>query len=291
MIGLAGMTSIFPDWTLTEALAGLKRHGYQGLEARVEWNHHSGIEVSLSQSERAAVRHQVEDAGLELCAVATSVRSAEEDAGKRAQHMDDLRRYIDLAADLGAGVVRTFGGQRPRDRELKYIVDYVVVAYLSVLDQAAARGVTVLLETHDDWSHSSDVRAVIEQANHPNLRVLWDFMHTQRMMETPAETFANIGHLARHVHGHDGIYPARRQERADSGHGRGRLRPRHTPEAAVAGRLRRLLLRRGDPRAGQPARPRRDPAQLRAGLPRHHGRVTAPRSSPVRTGRPKSPAL
>lgn len=207
MIGLAGMTSIFPDWTLAEAIAGLRKYGYQGLEARVEWGHRSGIEAGLSASERAAVRRQVEDAGLKLCAVATSVRSAEEDAGKRAQHMDDLRRYIDLAADLGAGVLRTFGGQRPRDRELKYVIDYVVEAYASVLGQAADRGVTVLLETHDDWSHSSDVRAVIEQANHPNLRALWDFMHPQRMMETPQETFANIGRYTRHLHGHDGVYP------------------------------------------------------------------------------------
>ncbi|MHB0876120.1 MAG: sugar phosphate isomerase/epimerase family protein [Anaerolineae bacterium] len=207
MIRLAGMTSIFPDWTLAEALAALKRHGYQGLEARVEWSHNSGIEATLSPAERASVRRQVEDAGLKLCAVATSVRVAEEDASKRARQMDDLRRYVDLAADLGAGVVRTFGGQRPRDRELKYIVDYVVDSYLTVLDQAAQCGVTVLLETHDDWSHSSDVRAVVQQANHPNLRALWDIMHPQRMMETPAETFANIGSLTRHVHGHDGIYP------------------------------------------------------------------------------------
>jgi hypothetical protein len=39
MIRLAGMTSIFPDWTLAEGIAALKRHGYDALEARVEWRH------------------------------------------------------------------------------------------------------------------------------------------------------------------------------------------------------------------------------------------------------------
>ncbi|NLT42085.1 MAG: sugar phosphate isomerase/epimerase [Anaerolineae bacterium] len=207
MIRLAGMTSIFPDLTLEEGLAALSRHGYQGLEARVEWKHRSGIEASLTAAQRAEVRRKVEDAGLTVCAVATSVRAAEGDPEARAKHMRDLDGYIDLAADLGAQYVRTFGGPRPRDRELKYVVDYVVEAYSSVLDHAADRSVVVLMETHDDWSHSSEVAAVVERVNHPNLKVLWDIMHPQRMMEKPAETFGVIGHLTRHLHAHDGVYP------------------------------------------------------------------------------------
>jgi len=207
VIKLSGMTSIFPEWTLDEALPVMKKYGYEGLEPRVEWGHRSGIEASLSASERADVRSKVRDAGLEISCVATGVRAATGDPQERAKHMEDLRTYIDLAADLGAKYVRTFGGPRPRDRELKYIVDYVVEAYLSVLDHAVDRGVTILMETHDDWSHSMEVRAVIEQADHPNLRVLWDIMHPQRLMERPEETFQVIGSLTRHLHAHDGIYP------------------------------------------------------------------------------------
>ena len=43
MIKLATMTSVCPDWTLEETIAAMKRHGYTGLEARVEWGHKSGI--------------------------------------------------------------------------------------------------------------------------------------------------------------------------------------------------------------------------------------------------------
>ncbi len=206
MIRLAGMTSIFPDMTLDEGLAALSRHGYQGLEPRVEWKHRSGIEASLSAAERREVRRKVEGAGLTVCAVATSVRAAEADPDARAKQMRDLDTYIDLAADLGAPYVRTFGGPRPRDRELKYVIDYVAAAYAGVLDHAADRGVVVLMETHDDWSHSSEVAAVVERLGHPNFRVLWDIMHPQRMMEKPQETFGVIGHLTRHLHAHDGIY-------------------------------------------------------------------------------------
>ena len=77
---------------------------------------------------------------------------------------------------------------------------------MQVMPQAAARNVTVLMETHDDWSNTPAVRAVVEQANHPNLAVLWDCMHPQRMMETVEESWANIGHMTKHVHAHDSNY-------------------------------------------------------------------------------------
>lgn len=206
MIGLATMTSVCPDWTLDQIIAAMKRHGYQGLEPRVEWKHACGIEAEMSAQARQEVRRRMEGEGLSICCLATSARLAASDPTERARHLADLRRYIDLAGDLGCGLVRTFGGPRAHDCELQAVVDYVVEGYLQVLPQAEARGVTLLLETHDDWSCSAPVRAVIEQAGHPNLRALWDFMHPQRMLERPEETFQAIGEYTRHVHAHDGIY-------------------------------------------------------------------------------------
>ena len=144
--------------------------------------------------------------GLEICCIATGARLAAPESRERARHVEDLARYIDLAGDLDCPLLRTFGGQRARDRELQFVVDYVVEGYMEVMEQASSRDVTLLLETHDDWSCSAPVRSVVEQVNHPNLGVLWDFMHPQRMLEKPAETFQVIGPYTRHLHAHDGAY-------------------------------------------------------------------------------------
>ena len=128
------------------------------------------------------------------------------DPEERSKQIEDLEEYIDLAADLGCPLIRTFGGQRSREKELQAVVDYVVEGYMEVLPQAEERGVTLLMETHDDWSCSARVRAVIEQAGHPNLKALWDIMHPQRMLERPEETFQVIGEYTRHLHAHDGAY-------------------------------------------------------------------------------------
>jgi sugar phosphate isomerase/epimerase len=206
MIRLATMSSVCPDWTLDETIAGMKRHGYQGLEPRVEWNHACGIEVELSADGRREVARQLADEGLEICCIATGVRMAAADLQERARHVEDLKRYIDLAGDLSCPLVRTFGGQRSREVELQAVVDYVAAGYGEVMAQAASRDVTVLLETHDDWSCAAPVRAVVEQVDHAHLGVLWDFMHPQRMMEKSAHTFQAIGAFTRHLHAHDGRY-------------------------------------------------------------------------------------
>ena len=115
MIKLATMSSACPDWTLDEVVAGMKRHGYQGFEPRVEWDHACGIEAALAAAERREIRRRMEDEGLEICCIATGARMAAPDAAERAGHVEDVKKYIDLAADLGCGLMRVFGGQRDRE--------------------------------------------------------------------------------------------------------------------------------------------------------------------------------
>ena len=45
---------------------------------------------------------------------------------------------------------------------------------------------------------------MVEQVGHPNLKVLWDFMHSQRMLEKPEESFQILGEYTHHTHAHDG---------------------------------------------------------------------------------------
>ena len=206
MIKLGTMTSVSPDWTMDEVIAGMKRHGYQGLEPRVEWKHKAGIEADLSQSQRQEIRDRFAAEGLDICCIATSVRMAEPDPKKRQKQIKDLHTYIDLAGDLGCPMVRTFGGSRARNMELLGVVAYVAEGYRAVLTHGEERGVTVLMETHDDWSCSNRVRAVVEGVDHPRLRALWDIMHPARLLERPEETFEIISRYTAHVHVHDGAY-------------------------------------------------------------------------------------
>ena len=82
MTKLATMTSVCPDWTLDELVAGMKRHGYEGVEPRVEWGHKSAIEMDLTPTARAEVRRRFADEGLSICCLASGVRMATPDAAE-----------------------------------------------------------------------------------------------------------------------------------------------------------------------------------------------------------------
>ncbi len=65
---------------------------------------------------------------------------------------------------------------------------------------AEGKGVKVLFETHDYWIRPDLVRRVIEHADHPNVRVLWDVHHPYRIAEIPiAEVWNALGLLIESV--------------------------------------------------------------------------------------------
>ena len=204
-MNLATMTSVCPDWTLGEIVQAMKSHGYNGLEPRVEWNHRAGIEATMTVNERREARDRLDSEGLKFCCVATGVKMAVADEQQRESQIEALRRYIELAGDIGAPYVRTFGGVHA-ERDLVLVIDYVADSYRAVMDEAAARSVTVLMETHDHWSASAPVRAVVELVGHECCAVLWDLVHPMRLLERPEITFQNLQGLVRHLHVHDFDY-------------------------------------------------------------------------------------
>lgn len=204
-MNLATMTSVCPDWTLGEIVQAMKRHGYSGLEPRVEWDHKVGIEATMTARERQEAHDRLDSEGLEFCCVATGVKMAVADKKERESQIEDLRRYIELASDIGSPYVRTFGGVHA-ETDLLLVIDYVADSYRAVMDEAAARSVTVLIETHDYWCASALVRAVVELIDHESCAVLWDLLHTMRLLERPEITFQNLQGLVRHLHVHDYDY-------------------------------------------------------------------------------------
>ena len=67
-------------------------------------------------------------------------------------------------------------------------------------DEASARGVTALLETHDAFSTSTSILDLFSRGVSQNLGVLWDTLHTHRHGETAAHTWAQLGPRIKLVH-------------------------------------------------------------------------------------------
>jgi sugar phosphate isomerase/epimerase len=195
---LAFSTLGCPDWTLEQAAEQAAAHGYQGLELRLL--DRDIIPVDLPAEGRARVKRVMGQHNLTIVALGLSTRFSAIDPAERQQNRLDLETALTLANDLGAPMVRTFGGNIQPGQTIEQTIAWVAENLAAVMPAAERAGVTVLLETHDAFCRGAEVAQVLAQVPHPRLQAVWDVHHPFRMGESIEETWRLIGTRTAHVH-------------------------------------------------------------------------------------------
>jgi sugar phosphate isomerase/epimerase len=125
----------------------------------------------------------------------------EKDPAVRAQQFDEGRRFIDLAQAMGVKYVRMFGDRIPEGEPKDEVMKRVVEGFRTMADYARPAGVTVLIESHGDFTRSADLEDILTRVASPQFALLWDAHHSfVAGKEQPAETFAKIGRWTLHTH-------------------------------------------------------------------------------------------
>ena len=109
------MSSVCPKQSLAELIATAHKYGYKGIEFRTEWNHQHGIELTADNSSLKAARKLLADGGIAATCIATGVKFNLGDRAEHLPHRETLRKYIALAAEVGAPYIRTFSDSVPED--------------------------------------------------------------------------------------------------------------------------------------------------------------------------------
>jgi sugar phosphate isomerase/epimerase len=120
-----------------------------------------------------------------------------------------LDRLIDLAGAIGARFIRTFAGRLPADADGARMVETIAGALAPLARKACDNGVTIGLETHDDWCSGERVMAVIDGVGSPGFGVVYDIfncIHTGT--ETWDETYARVRKHICYFHLKDGYNDA-----------------------------------------------------------------------------------
>jgi sugar phosphate isomerase/epimerase len=192
-----------PDWSFDHAAEQAAKYGYQALEVRV----YNGdiIPADLSQSERASIRRTLAQTNIGIVGLGASTRFAFPDALERQQNVDQLIKYIELAADLEVPLVRTFGSPGQITISMAQAIDYAADALATVAPTAERLGVTVALETHDAFCKGVDVAAALAQVDSDRIGAIWDVHHPFRMGEDIETTWRVLGPRIKHVHIKDGV--------------------------------------------------------------------------------------
>lgn len=179
------------EWSAETVITRAVAFGYDGLEWRGGTQGH--VSTTMPPAERQALRRRVGEAGLISLAVTAYSRFVSPEASERAAQLDELRRHLDLAADLGATFVRTFIGQLPPGRTAAQALPGICECLHAAAEHAATIGVVVAAETHDDFVRAAAVAEIIQAVKHPALQVVWDFGNAFAAGEDPAEGLARLG--------------------------------------------------------------------------------------------------
>jgi sugar phosphate isomerase/epimerase len=181
-LGCAGQSV---EQILAHAMAG----GCKGVELRC----YKGEVIAPDSSLDAAqvVGEALRAGGIEPIGLATYVRIGSVDDVEA-----ELERHLELAAAVGAPMIRVFGGE-PGDPE---VPRRAVKRLKAAADASARTGVAIVLETHDAMLEGRVIAGVLEEAEVPTAGALWDILNPWRAGEEIEATARYLGPWLRHVH-------------------------------------------------------------------------------------------
>jgi len=193
-----------PSWTIQTVIANASAFGYDGIEWRGGPQGH--IQPAAPAEQKTSLRQMCSDAGLAVLAVTAYTSFVSSSAEERQANVDDLRRYADLAAELGANYVRTFLGELPEGTNLESSIYEKISDCLNIAsDYAVSVGVKIAVEPHDDFVLSSTVIPILHQdKSHPALGVIWDIGNAFAAGEDPEEGFELLKDRIAYVQVKDG---------------------------------------------------------------------------------------
>jgi fatty-acyl-CoA synthase len=209
MAKLAFSTLGCPDWSLDQVIAAAQVYGYDGVELRLLDG--EIITPELPTSERERVRTAFAAAGLPICCLDSSIRVATgaDPEGVAAE----IRAFLTLAAEIGAPMIRVFGGDWPEGATEEQVFAATAALLNGVAPDAERQGVAIVLETHDSLSSSRTVAAILAHVPSRAIGTLWDTHHPYRMGEQPDEVIDALGDRILHFH----VKDARKNEAARTG--------------------------------------------------------------------------
>ncbi|MBK3641619.1 sugar phosphate isomerase/epimerase [Streptomyces sp. MBT33] len=184
---LAFSTLGVPGLPIPDVVRLAATHGYHGVELRA--HPEEPVHTGIGAGERADVAGEFKAGGIEILGLAGYTRVAA--PGDDGPVIDEMRRLLDLAHDLGAPYVRVFPGA---DREqTPERADAIAARRLgTAAEYAGDLGVRILLETHDSHRTAADAIRILGLVGHRHVGALWDVMHTWLGGEQPAETYAAL---------------------------------------------------------------------------------------------------
>ena len=167
-----------------------------------------GVDVTvyfLKSTEPAyltSLRHLAFKNGIAFSGAACGANMVEADTTKRAQVLEDIKKWIEVTDRLGASHLRVFGGKLPAGATTDQGIAWCAEVMKAAADHAGARGITLGLEEHVGITQQSEtILEIIRRVDSPHAGINLDITHfiPKPTLDAYAQIEACVPH-ATHAH-------------------------------------------------------------------------------------------
>jgi len=109
------------------------------------------------------LRHLAYKHSLAFSGVACGVSMVQADAAKRADSLNQIKKWVDVTDRLGASHLRIFAGTSRPGTNLKDAIGWVIESMKAACDYSGKKGITLGVEDHEGVTQSADVCVEIMQ--------------------------------------------------------------------------------------------------------------------------------
>jgi sugar phosphate isomerase/epimerase len=196
---LAFSTLGCPHWELERIAQAARAYGYAAVELRAIGGDLDLLKRPEFQTGTVETTRRWLDQTLSICCVDTSCTFDSPDADERRKQVEVALRHAELAAALGAPLIRIFpdtvqtGATRNETRDN-------IAACLREVAQRCPPGVRVALETHGDFARGYIAAEIVRLARHPNVALIWDVANSLAAGDSIEESAREVGPYLAHVH-------------------------------------------------------------------------------------------
>ena len=104
----------------------------------------------------ASLRHLAFKQGVCFSGAAIGASTVQAEAGKRAQVLEEIKKWVDVTESLGAPHLRVFAGKLPAGATVQQAIEWTVETLKSACEYAGQKGVTLGMEDHEGITQNAD---------------------------------------------------------------------------------------------------------------------------------------
>jgi sugar phosphate isomerase/epimerase len=161
------------DWDIPTIIKNCTEAKFEGVELRTSHKH--GVEVTLSQDQRADVKKRFADSPVALVSLGSAFDYHTPDQAKLKKDIAATKDYLVLAHDVGAAGIKVRPNGLPKEVPVEKTLEQIGRSLRELGEFAAGHGQKLFLEVHGGGtSLLPNIRKIMDVAAHPNVGVCWN---------------------------------------------------------------------------------------------------------------------